>query len=125
MKPPVLLFTVLVLAAADGAHAEKKQVSISGARTETHISGANTPQSGKDDKIHASGATTTPAPSKAASAKKGGQNVPQNQPVVTHQFNDERPAPGEVRKPRQPEQATVEKPRPPGQPRTPELPRSK
>lgn len=124
MKPPVLLFAVLVLTTASGAHAEKKQANISGTRTETHISGASTPQGGKDDKVHASG-TATPAPNKAAPAKKGGQNVPQNQPVVTHQFNDERPAAGEVRKPRQPEQATVEKPRSPGQPRTPDLPRDK
>lgn len=130
--PP--LFMALMLVIPTVAHTGEKQANISGAQTETHLSGASTPEGNPGEKIHASGATTSPpgksTAGKAASRKtategKTGKDVPRNSLTVTHQFNDERPAPGDVRKPRQPAQATVEKPRSPGQPRAPELPRKK
>ncbi len=118
------LFIALMFAASHTAYAEKKQTNISGAQTETHVCGTATPQDNKDGKIHASGAAT-PTGNKAAPAKNTVQITPQKPSTVTHQFNDDHSAPGEVRKPRQPSQAVVEQPRSPGLPRAPELPRNK
>lgn len=128
----------LILATPHAAYAKKQQVKISGAQTETHISGANTPQGNKNGAIHASGATTSAtgkpasdagkvvdAIGKAAFTKDAGKNAPRNPSAVTHEFNDDHPAPGEVRQPRQPKQATVEQPRSPAPPRTPDIPRDK
>ena len=124
MKKTLLLFLAFMLAAPHAAIAGKKQAAISGAKTDTHVSGAYTPQDNHDDKIHASGATTHAA-DKAASAKNAGQNGPRHPAKGTQKSNGKHPAPGEVRKPYQPKEATVEQPQAPKPPRTPNIPRDK
>lgn len=124
MNKLFVLFIALIVTVPSAAHAGKKQAHISGANTDAHVSGANTAQNNNDDKVHASGATTA-VTGKAAPVKKAGRNDPRHSPDGTQKLNDEHAAPGEVHKPREPEQATVEQPRSPTPPRTPNLPRDK
>lgn len=145
MKKRWPFLAALIVAAPHAAYAARQQTKISGAQTEAHVSGADTAQGGKNGTIHASGAATSApgkAPSatgkkasdagkvvdaigKAAFAKDAGKNAPRKASTVTHEFNDDHPAPGEVRQPRQPKQATVKQPRSPAPPRAPDIPRDK
>lgn len=145
MKKRWPFLAALIVAAPHAAYAIKQQAKISGAQTEAHVSGAGTAQGNKDGAIHVSGAATSAAGKassakgkpasdagkvvdaigRAAFAKDTGKNAPPPPSTVTHEFNDDHPAPGEVRQPRQPKQATVEPPRSPDQPRTPDIPKNK